>query len=163
MRASCVGEMPFLESVLLFFSGLFLIRVCNFMYGQGALSIRAVHARAKLPKVLFNPLRLAADAEKARERVGLPKSADHHGKQMVEAAITHYQSFSPEERRELLQLLEAYGSPKTRELPSHLLIDGDIGVTTALAATRRCNALSMPPPPAPKRSSSQSTAKWPPN
>ena len=52
MRATCVGEMPFLESALSLLSGLSLTRVRNLMYGQGALSIRAVHARAKLPKVL---------------------------------------------------------------------------------------------------------------
>lgn len=134
MRATCLGEMTFLESALSLLSGLSVSRVHNMMYSQGALSIRAVHARAKLPKVLFNPLRLAADAEKAREQRGLPKSADHHGKQMVEAAITHYQSFTPEDRREVLQLLEAYGSAKTRELASHLLGEEDIGIKSAMAA-----------------------------
>ncbi|MEM7426920.1 MAG: DUF2336 domain-containing protein [Pseudomonadota bacterium] len=134
VRAACIGEMPFLESALSLLSGLSRSRVRNLMYGQGALSIRAVHARAKLPKVLFNPLRLAADAERERDAAGLPKSADHHGKQMVEAAITHYESFTPEQRREILQLLETYGSPKTRELASHLLGEEDIGIKSALAA-----------------------------
>ena len=134
LRAACTGEMAVVESALSLLSGLQPTRVRNLMYGQGALSLRAVHSRAKLPKVLFDPLRVASDVHKARESARQPKSKDHFGKQMVEAILTHYESFAPEHRKDLLQIIQSYGSPKSRELAQHLLSEQDVGIRTALAA-----------------------------
>ena len=134
LRAACTGEMAFVESALSLLSGLQILRVRNLMYAQGAMSLRAVHSRANLPRVLFDPLRIAADVEKARQKADQPKSADHFGKQMVEAIVTKYEGFTPARRSELLQLVQSYGSAKTRELAAHLLESEYLVETNALAA-----------------------------
>lgn len=134
LRASCTGEMAFVESALSLLSGLQILRVRNLMYAQGAMSLRAVHSRANLPRILFDPLRIAADVEKLRQQSDKPKSADHFGKQAVEAIVTKYETFSPNRRSELLQIVQTYGSAKTRELAAHLLESDYADETAALAA-----------------------------
>ncbi len=134
LRAACTGEMSFIESALSLLSGLQILRVRNLIYAQGAMSLRAVHSRANLPRILFDPLRIAADVEKQRQQADQPLSADHFGKQMVEAIVTKYEAFSPSRRSELLQIMQSYGSVKTRELSAHLLESDYSEETAALAA-----------------------------
>ena len=134
LRAACCGEMAFVESALSLLSGLPILRVRNLMYAQGAMSLRAVHSRANLPRVLFDPLRIASDVERERQATDKPKSRDHFGKHLVEAIVTKYESFSPERRSELLQLMQSYGSARTRELAAHLLETEQLGEYSALAA-----------------------------
>lgn len=134
LRAACSGEMAFVESALSLLSGLPILRVRNLMYGQGAMSLRAVHSRANLPRVLFDPLRIAADVEKQRQKSDQALSADHFGKQVIEAIVTKYESFTPSRRSELLQIVQSYGSTKTRELAAHLLESEHITEQSALAA-----------------------------
>ncbi len=121
LRAACTGEMAFVESALSLLSGLQILRVRNLMYSQGAMSLRAVHSRANLPRVLFDPLRIASDVEKERQKNDQAKSPDLFGKQFVEAIVTKYESFTPTRRSELLQIVQSYGSAQTRELAVHLL------------------------------------------
>lgn len=134
LRATCTGEMAFVESALSLLSGLQILRVRNLMYAQGAMSLRAVHSRANLPRVLFDPLRIAADVERERQQADQAKSPDVFGKHVVEAIVTKYESFSPSRRSELLQIVQSYGSVKTRELATHLLESDYSAETGALAA-----------------------------
>ncbi len=134
LRAVCTGEMLLVETALALLSGLQPARIQNLIYAQNALSLRAVHSRARLPKVLFNPLRVATDVQKARRQIDASKSPDHFGKQMIEAILTRYESFEPEQRTKLLQFMQSHGSPVNRELASHLLAEKDAEIAIAQAA-----------------------------
>lgn len=134
LRAACTGEMAFVEGALSLLSGLQILRVRNLMYSQGAMSLRAVHSRANLPRVLLDPMRIATDIEKERQASDGAKSPDLFGKQMVEAIVTKYESFTPTRRSELLQIMQSYGSAQTRELATHLLETEFTFDASALAA-----------------------------
>ncbi|MGI9482934.1 MAG: DUF2336 domain-containing protein, partial [Hyphomicrobiales bacterium] len=96
-------------------------RVRNLIFAKGALSLRAVHSKASLPKALFAPLRVAVDVEAARLAGKQPKSGDVFGRKMIEKVLTSYESFRPEQRIELLGMIGSYGAPAAAALAAQLM------------------------------------------
>ncbi|MGI9373468.1 MAG: DUF2336 domain-containing protein [Hyphomicrobiales bacterium] len=121
LRAACTGEMDFVVEALALLSSMPAERVRTLIYAKGALSLRAVHSKAALPKALFVPLRVAVDVENTRKQENAPKSADVFGRKMVECALTHYENLSDEQRNELLGMIGSYGAPGAAALAVEIM------------------------------------------
>ena len=120
LRALCAGNVRFLEAALAHLSGMPRTRVRSLLAEGRASALRALFARAGLPKLTFGAfvVAIAVFRDMAAEGHVVESGAldaPHLSRRMIERVLERYEDFAPEEADKLIVMLRRLASEAARD------------------------------------------------
>lgn len=105
LRATCSGEIPFIEKAFAFLASVPNERVVRLIHDVGALGFRAVYARAGMPEIFYPAFRAALDVMHELERDGYLSDKPFLRHQMLGRISPHYPDIAADDVDLLLDRL----------------------------------------------------------
>ncbi len=95
LRALCMGDIVLFEVALAALAGVAVTNARALVHDKGALGLRAIYERAKLPESLYAAYRTAIDVIHETEIDGGPDDGDRYRRRIMERILTQFEHLGP--------------------------------------------------------------------
>jgi uncharacterized protein (DUF2336 family) len=123
VRAAAAGEMSTVEKIFQHLAGLSQERTCGLIYGRSGAGFLSVFNKTGLPRSCFGLLRAACEVTREMRDEEAVIAPGTFGRRVLEALMTRYEEFSPNERARQIEFLGHYADEGVRRIARRLKTD----------------------------------------
>lgn len=105
VRAVCVGDLSFFEAGMAHKAGVTLPNAQKLIHDGGALGLKSLYDRARMPAALFPAVRIAIEVAHETQYDGEPHDRERYQARMIERILTQYEEFGQDDLDFLLDRL----------------------------------------------------------
>ncbi|MGF1625950.1 MAG: DUF2336 domain-containing protein [Alphaproteobacteria bacterium] len=109
LRATCMGDAPFLEAALSVLCNIPLANAQALIYDKGGLGLKAIYSHAGLPQEFYPAIQVAIDVMRETDYDGNDHDRERYRRRVVERILTQYEDIGSEDLDYLLNRLSGMG------------------------------------------------------